>query len=572
MFTQLLRSAKRSFVPKMGVLCLTAAILSACQSTAMTADAPKPSNLPFADNASSTANYAKATLLDAMRAHQAQERYVLSTYHNRVHALHTPDSIDAGADPVWTTALKTIEYKSTQDAQHDTDFGMDDGGVDTDYDAWSVNAEDDAITETDTNTVSASGSWFDHYKKMKTANTPYKGDISADDLPINVPTEQLPAGLYGNLMSAMLDYMKQSQAQLDAKNLYQYDNSTITVLSHHVPAARKIDMLMALDYHSAALDQSVQLPVSLDFEHDRAVADVSAALPLMAFIAPQHTPLPQEIPNGLMRFSLPKTLDGALPMSVVYDALNRSLVQSLAEFDSESFTPVDAHHDAYAKELGASSVIKLNFDSKAMGKQAGVALKILANELKAYVDAHPDKYTAQGKFDASKIKQAIDDWLLINQGYHSDDLGSIFALVESVLPMNFNGSIYYYLDSRGRMIGMQSVQAIKQPMLNVSLQTIGQTRYSDQPFRHAYADKLAQSFTGDAKDGNAWLANIRQENKLARLAAQQRASYVEPNHCDAQFDQQLNDGAELDVILSTYYACVEAMEESHTEQSGQEPK
>lgn len=405
------------------------------------------------------------------------------------------------------------------------------------------------------------GTWFDAYKQMKTAG---KSDVSADsttalpDLPI--PSNGM-GGLYTNMMSSMLDYMKKSPEQLDAKNAYQYNNTVMTVISHHQPSQKKLNTLLAFDYHSATADQSIQLPVAMDFNQQQLTADVSAALPLIALVSPKHAPLPADMPNGLVKFSLPSELQGVLPLPVIYDALNRAFLLSVSELDGERFTPMAMTHDAYAKQIGASQVIKLNLSSKDMGKMFGIVSKQLANDLKAYIDAHPELYQAKAdadsadidsadvgdtadalpsatesdqpsddqnnKLDAAKLKQAVDNWVLINQGYHTSDVGSLFALFESILPIGMDSSLYYYLDGRGKLIGLQSLQTMDDQMQNLRLQTVGQTRYSAKMIDHAYAKQFTQNFAqaDNAVDGNAWLAKIREENTLKSLAQDARDQY-----------------------------------------------
>lgn len=392
--------------------------------------------------------------------------------------------------------------------------------------------------------------WLEAYKQMKSSNQAEQAP--SKDMPsLPIPTGM--GGLYTNMMSSMLDYMKKTPEQLQAKNLYQYNNTVMTVISHHKPAERKLDTLFAFDFHSATADQSLQLPVSMDFDRQGVTADVSAALPLIALVSPKHAPLPADIPNGLMKFQLPSELQGVLPLPVVYDSLNRAFLLSVSELDTEKFTPMALTHDAYAKQLGANQAIKLSLGTKELGKMFGIISKQLANDLKAYIDAHPELYQADtatesttnqrqsdtalssesdqpsqniDKLDPAKLKQAVDDWVLINQGYHTSDVGSLFALFESILPIGMDTSIYYYLDGHGKLIGLQTVQTMDGQMQNLRLQTIGQTRISAKMPSHSYAKQLTQSFAADtAVDGNAWLAKIREENTLKSLAADARDQY-----------------------------------------------
>ena len=92
------------------------------------------------------------------------------------------------------------------------------------------------------------------------------------------------------------------------------------------------------------------------------------------------------------------------------------------------------------------------------------------------------------------------------------------------MPMSSSDHIYYYLNSRGQLIGLQYIQSINQHMQNTRTQTIAQTRFSSQPIAHPYASKLIDG-TKDSSDGNAWVHTIRQDIKLGELARQARDDY-----------------------------------------------
>ena len=90
-----------------------------------------------------------------------------------------------------------------------------------------------------------------------------------------------------------------------------------------------------------------------------------------------------------------------------------------------------------------------------------------------------------------------------------------------------DSSLYYYLDGRGKLIGLQSLQTMDDQMQNLRLQTVGQTRYSTKMIDHAYAKQFTQNFAqaDNAVDGNAWLAKIREEKALKSLAQDAREQY-----------------------------------------------
>lgn len=391
--------------------------------------------------------------------------------------------------------------------------------------------------------------WFDAYKQMKTSDQP---DQSHDDQQVrdSLPLPEGMGGIYANMLSSMLDHIKKTPEQLTAKNLYQYDNTVITILSHHQPSVRQMNSVLALDYRSETAEQSVQLPMQMNFSQSHITLDAAAAKPILALAAPKYLPT-DALNNDLIRFGLPKSLQGLIPMSVVYDAITRAHVAGFRHMDAERFTPVAANQDAYARQIGAAQVIKFSPSTQDAGKIIGIMLKSLATDLKAYVDAHPELYADSEEDDQNKpdghkstvkhsksinpakIKAAIDDWVLINQGHQTDDVGSVLSLIQAIQPINSASHFYYYLDGRGKLIGMQFVQSADQQMQNTRTEVAAQIRFSAKPIAHAYSDKLQQNFdAADAIDGTAWLGQIREDMKLKTLAQAAREGYQEDQSDD----------------------------------------
>lgn len=391
------------------------------------------------------------------------------------------------------------------------------------------------------------------YKQMKTADNSERGktDGAEPELDNQLP---LPTGIggniYANMFSSMLDYIKKSPEQLTAKNLYQYDNTTITILSHYKPKERQISSVLGLEYRSTTAEQSLQLPVMLDFNQAQITADSSALLPLLALAAPKYAYLPEEIAEGKMRFYLPQPLAEMIPTQVVFDAVMRAYPLALAQLDSERFTPVAMSGDDYAKQIGAAQVIKFSPNIAEQGKMLAIIAKLVANDLKNYIDANADSYQdankkllAQSglKVTPASIKSAIDDWVLVNQGYQSDDVGSFLSLVEAILPFNNSSHLYYYLNGQGELIGMQSIQNNNQQMTNVAMQIVGRTRLSDKPFDHAYTTKLPKTSNAVSVDGNQWLWQIWQDEQIGKLAIQAREDYRQDGDTDTQSDDACDD-------------------------------
>lgn len=143
----------------------------------------------------------------------------------------------------------------------------------------------------------------------------------------------------------------------------------------------------------------------------------------------------------------------------------------------------------------------------------GVIIKHIGKALKSYVDAHPEVYEQGDKGD--NIKRAIDDLAIINDGYHTRDLGGLMQIIEGVLPVDFHQANYFYLNRQGKIVGMQVIGRFDGEMQQIRVETVGQVRYSSMPFKHPLNDKFANSFsTAEEFDGTVWLSDISQEAKL----------------------------------------------------------
>ncbi|MFA9485316.1 MULTISPECIES: hypothetical protein [unclassified Moraxella] len=359
---------------------------------------------------------------------------------------------------------------------------------------------------------------FDDYKRMKQEGLADQPVLSSK----NYALGNLPPMLVG-FLSMFLDNNKQTDGQISAKNLYVYDRNVVTVLSHHQPQARQITTVGSMDFYSPTMEYSIQLPIQLDFNQSKLKADVSAILPIIATRASKHMPSLSELPEREMTFALPNDLHKQLPMPVIFDAINQGILDTIKELDDENFTAVDISNDKFAKKIGATSAIKVHFDLHDLGNATGVVIKHISKALKAHVDANTADYT-DGK--SAKIKQAIDDLALINDGYHSQDLGNLMQLIESVLSMNLTQTNYFYLDHQGKIVGTQVIESLNESLENVRTKSIHQTRFSSKPFTHPLNDKLANSFnTNKEFDGTKWLIDTIEDAKLQKKAKQARQSY-----------------------------------------------
>lgn len=370
--------------------------------------------------------------------------------------------------------------------------------------------------DTDDESASRLTKVFHDYKKMKQAQALQEGSS---------PSITTMPNIFGSVFSTMIDYAKLTPEQLAAINLYQYDRTAMTVLSHHRPQARQTTMLYSLDYDSPTATQSVQLPVSLDFERSVMKADVAALLPIIAFMNPKNAPLPSELPNQEMTFGLPKDLHEQLPMAVIYDAAWQGIVNAVGEIDGEKFTAIDIAQDPFAKEVKAVRAIKVEFGSHEMGRVLGSVVKHIERALKSYIDANPDVY--QGE-TGKKIKQTIADLTLINQGYHTQDVGDFWQVIEGILPIKLDQTNYFYLNAQGNIVGMQAMGRFASQIQNLNVQTVQQARYSSTPFHHPLTAQFTSSFhTQETFDGTAWLGKLKDDADLEVQAIKARLAYDE---------------------------------------------
>lgn len=393
--------------------------------------------------------------------------------------------------------------------------------------------------------------WINAYKDLKAKPAKTEND------------ESLPHignfGIYGSMISSVLDYIRQTPEQTQAQNLYQYNNTSLTGLAYHNPQAKQAKWLYSLDFNSPTASQSAQLPVHLDFQNSKLTADVSAILPLMAIVSPEHALLPQDIPNGQVSFGIPPQLAEQIPTAIIYESIVKGINQAYAGIHSEKFTPVDMTGDVFAKEVGATRVIKVELGSKEFGIMYATIAKQVVHDLKAYVDANPERYpttpakkdtdkenldeantdkTAKPKTDNSsayQIKQLIDNFALANTAYRTSDMGGLLQLVEGFLPINFNGASYLYLDKTGKLLGIQTTTSLDSQMHNISTQSVNQIRYDKALFdSHRLSAQFYETFANNTSlDGNQWLGEHIDNHRL-----QLEASYARLNYNQSTRDNQ----------------------------------
>lgn len=359
------------------------------------------------------------------------------------------------------------------------------------------------------------------YKDMKTQ------DADQSDLPMS---SALPAylrmGMLGNLLN-----LKQTPEQTIAKNLYQYQNLSLSGLSHHNPNTKVIRSLYSIDYDTPTIMHSAQFPIMLDHAKGELSADVSALLPLMALITPKHALTPKDVPDGLVSFALPQKLREQIPTDVIYRAVNDGIMAGMSTLHGEKFTAVDFRDDLFAKEVGANQVIKITLGSKELGALYGVIAKHVGASLHAYVQENLDYYSDTSdemNNNSNKIKQLIDDFTTLNGSYHSSDVGGLLQTIEAVLPFSLDGAMYVYLDSSGKIVAIRNISYIQDQISHTTTQSIQQIRYDKKLFdKHLLSRQFNDTFSKTAQvDGTAFFTRLLEEQKFAQEVRYARYDYA----------------------------------------------
>lgn len=411
-----------------------------------------------------------------------------------------------------------------------------------DVDAYIRNEGDDYLA--DYRKYSGLSGWLTAYREMKESET-YKQSTKAE--------------LYDNFLksmfASMLNYVKKTPEQITAQNIYQNNHMVTTQLWHHNPKEQLATGLLSLDFESPTAKHSMQLPIEFDFKQGAIYTDISALLPVMAAINPEHAPLPSEVADGQMVFKLPNTLAQKIPTDVIYDAINEGILAGFAEFNAQDFTKIDMTNDKFAKEVGATQVIKINLGSKEQGKILDMIAKKAASQLKKYVDDHPQFYpdTADddknGTAKTDKIKKAIDDFALLSSAHRANDVGGLAQMIEGILPFSLTQNSYLYLDEAGKLLAVQTFAALDDDIQDFSRQTVNQVRFDKAIFdAHPLAGKFNQSFDGKKPtfDGTAWL-----QEKIEEYRFQKQAELARIEGSDEKYEYEIHDFDEESISSET---------------------
>lgn len=387
-------------------------------------------------------------------------------------------------------------------------------------------------------------SWLSSYLKMKESQAQV-------DLATSVGID----GTYGEMANQLLQLMKRTPEQVLANNLYQYNHSYWTVLSHHKPATKTISSVIHFEFDSPTAHQSIYVPVYADFNKDQLITDISPALPALAFIDSNHTPI---LTDTLGKLYLPKEL-AIIPMSVIYDAIWQGYQKAFASLEEGRFAYIAPKSAPFYEEFGGTSVIKLTLTSKDTGQMLGVVAKELERALSAYIENNPKLFETihndlvdvaedvkQRKQNAYKdrLKDFVKQWTLINQGHHVRDVGNAMQLIEAILSIGIDQQVYFYLDN-GKLLAQVAKTDIGNSLTASQDELLTLVSFREADF---YKHKLARHVLTQSKlpkkpfDINEWLTTLKQHRQHKKDAENARWAY------DVEETITGLDGEEDDVI------------------------
>lgn len=518
------------------------------------------------DGQMSAESAAKARLVAAIRQHMHSSSTAVSSVRYTEMPATAADSVDKGADSLYDSFIKTIAYRSEHQYDDYDDYDSDYDGYDSDYDEYDYDTEVDAevaaaeygdepalaIAEVEAAEAELEASGYNDEDYDDYDDDYYYEDDEEDSV------ERLKTGVItdyiemkraeqdgsddegSGVMQVVMDMMKRTDAQVAADNFYQNQYVTFSSVTESNPQARTLRSVYSYDYLAPTVQSSIQLPLMLDFNNKRMVVDASAAKPLVAMSSSLFADDNQEQVQKLLSkdalvvsFGLPEDLADAVPSDVLYDSFIKALEASFAEIPASTVSDVTAQQDVFANELGASQVLKVNFDTQQSGAMLGRIIKHMSRDLQQYVEAHPELYA-----DKDQFNEMLERLSLYNKGYHSTDAGKLMQLIEALAPLSLNQNNYYYLDRAGKLVGKQQRLALHSPFLNMQQVAVNQVRYNTKDFsKHSLTPLLRTTFSNEKGaptiiDGNQLMKDIKKEQGYAEAARYARYDYDTFNEYD----------------------------------------
>ncbi|WP_434354001.1 hypothetical protein VH441_02945 [Psychrobacter sp. HD31] len=327
-----------------------------------------------------------------------------------------------------------------------------------------------------------------------------------------------------SVSSMILGTMYSSPEQVEALQTYTMQYLSTNSVGQYEPAQREYKSVLSYDFSSPTRELSIQVPYKVDFNKASITLDPSAALPIMAMVSPENTPLPEEKTTHTIEFSLPEEIKAEIPTDVLFDAFLKGVNLAFSEMNTEDFTPLDITDDTFAKSINAKRAVKVNWGSKQTGTFVGKVMKSMGNTVEQYINDNPQKYD-----DDSKLIEILNKWLLVKNDFQSKDVGGLIQAIEAIAPISFDQTQYYYLNASDQLIAMQAKSSIGSEFYGMTMDNLTETRYNQKlAAQSPLYPLLTENFSANAPaaiDGNEWINQMQLEEHYNDEAKYARWGY-----------------------------------------------
>ncbi len=327
-----------------------------------------------------------------------------------------------------------------------------------------------------------------------------------------------------SIKKMMFETLHSSPEQVEAMQTYTMQYLTANSVGQYLPAKREYKSVLSYDFASPTREFSIQVPYKVDFNNASITLDPSAALPIMAMVLPENTPLPEEKTTHTIEFSLPEKIKAEIPTDVLFDAFVEGVVLAFGEMNTEDFTPLDITEDTFAKAVNAKRAVKVNWGSKQTGTFIGKVMKSMGNTLEQHIHDNPQKYD-----DDSKLIEILNNWILVKDDFQAKDVGGLIQAIEAIAPISFDQTQYYYLNANDQLIAMQAKSSIGSEFYGMTMDNVVETKYNQKLVEQSpLYSLLTENFAANspaAIDGNEWINHMQQEKQYKDEAKNVRWGY-----------------------------------------------
>ncbi len=327
-----------------------------------------------------------------------------------------------------------------------------------------------------------------------------------------------------SIKTMMFETLHSSPEQVEAMQTYTMQYLTANSVGQYLPAKREYKSVLSYDFASPTREFSIQVPYKVDFNNASITLDPSAALPIMAMVLPENTPLPEEKTTHTIEFSLPEKIKAEIPTDVLFDAFVEGVVLAFGEMNTEDFTPLDITEDTFANAVNAKRAVKVNWGSKQTGTFIGKVMKSMGNTLEQHIHDNPQKYD-----DDSKLIEILNNWILVKDDFQAKDVGGLIQAIEAIAPISFDQTQYYYLNANDQLIAMQAKSSIGSEFYGMTMDNVVETKYNQKLVEQSpLYSLLTENFAANspaAIDGNEWINHMQQEKQYKDEAKNVRWGY-----------------------------------------------